>query len=391
MNYVSSFKKISRAKKLGVILVGAVLSSAVGIPAYMNVASAASLSDISDTIISSAPSTATNHTIVYTSYTAATAGQTIRIQFTPGNSGGATDEFTLPSFATSTDITISGPGPISEVANAAACDGTSAFQVYNSLVNNIASNRYIELTVCPTDTAPIGTYTIDLLNNRIVNPSTVNSYVVRVAGTQTDSADTRVAIVNTVTMSAKVDTIFTFTITGAATSTTVNGTTTSVATTPTQIAFNTLTPGTQKTAAQFLNVTTNAQNGFQVTVVQNQNLLSSTLADINTFIDDADTAVPVAWQSPANTLGANTTYGHYGVTSDDNALTAGDEFSAGAEPLWAGNIDTARQVMFHGAPADGILTGVGSTTVAYRIEIGTLQEAANDYNNTLTYVATPIF
>jgi hypothetical protein len=277
-----SFKNLSRSKKIGAFLIGTTLAWSVGLPLYIGTVSAASLSDISDTIVSSAPTVSTNHTIVYQSYTAATAGQTIRVQFSPGNSG-TTDEFGLASFATTTDITLSG-GSWVQVANIGACNGASAFQVYNSAVINNPGSRYIDLTVCTSDTVPAAAgYSIALTNSHVTNPTTVNSYVVRVAGTQTDSADTRVAIINTVTMSAKVDTSLTFTITGQATSTNINGTTTTLTTTATAIPFNTVTPGIVYTAAQRLNVATNAQNGFQVTVVQNQNLLSSSGADIDLF------------------------------------------------------------------------------------------------------------
>ncbi len=383
----SSFKKLSRSKKIGVFLIGTTLAWSVGLPLYIGSASAASLTDISDTIVSSAPSVATNHTIVYTSVTAVTAAQTIRIQFSPGNTGGAADEFLLTSFATTTDITVSG-GSLTQVANVGAC-GAGTAEVYNSLNNNVAGNRYIDLTVCPTDSIAPGTYTIALTNSHVINPSTVNSYVVRVAGTQTDSADTRVAIINTVTMTAKVDTSLTFTISGTATSTPANGTSTTFTTTATAIPFNTVAPNVIYTGAQRLNVATNAQNGFGVTVVQNQNLTSSTLADIDLFIDAAETAVPTAWVAPANTLGNENTFGHYGITSEDNSFP-GDTFGTG---LYAGNFNagTPLTVFFHGAPSDGTTVHVGSTTVAYQLQIGSLQEAANDYTNTLTYVATPIF
>lgn len=382
---LSSFKKLSQEKKLGGFLIATTLAWSLGLPFLVGTATAASLTNISDTIVSSAPSVATNHTIVYTSITAVAAAQTIRVQFSPGNSGGATDEFTLPSFATSTDITISGSVAVNEVANLGACSATGS-EVYNSAVNNIAGNRYTDFTVCTGDTVAPQIITISFINSKIVNPTTVNSYVVRVAGTQTDSADTRVAIVNTVTMSAKVDTSFTFTITGLATSTSVNGTTTEIATTATQIAFNTLTPGVKKTGAQRLNVTTNAQNGFIVTVVQNQNLVSSTLADIDLFKDASEVAVPTAWTQPLNTLGNADTYGHYGVTSEDD-LNA-NEFSASK---FAGNINTPRQVFSHNGPSNGIAVNIGETDVGFQVEIGPLQEAANDYSNTLTYVATPTF
>jgi hypothetical protein len=136
-----------------------------------------------------------------------------------------------------------------------------------------------------------------------------------------------------------------------------------------------------------LNVVTNAAFGYSVTVVEDQNLTSSTGADIDVFKDGAS-STPTAWTSPTNTLGNENTYGHLGVTSDDSVLSGGDEFGT---QLFSGEFGSPRQVMYHNAPADGVTAGVGSTTVAYKVEIGSLQEAGADYTNTLTYVATPIF
>lgn len=387
----SSFKKLSRSKKIGVFLIGTTLAWSVGLPLYIGTASAASLTDFSDLIVSSAPSVSTNHTLVYTtinSMVGSTNGTTT-IQFSPGNSGGASDEFLLASFATSTDFTISGSVAVTEVANAQSCTG-AASEVYNSFVNNVAGSRTISFAVCPGDTVAPQILTVSLINSHVTNPTTVNSYVVRVGGTQTDSADTRVAIINTVTMSAKVDTSLTFTITGQATSTNINGTTTTLTTTATAIPFNTVAVGGIYTAAQRLNVATNAQNGFQVTVVQNQNLLSSTGADIDLFKDAAETAVPAVWVAPTNVLGNENTFGHYGITTDDATLSGGDTFGTN---LWAGNfqVGSPLPVFWHNQPSDGLTANIGSTTVGYQIQIGSLQEAANDYNNTLTYVATPIF
>ncbi len=389
---VSSFKKISRAKKLGALLIGTTLAWSLGLPLYMGTASAASLTNIRDTIVDSHPGNSTNHVLVYTTINAmvGSTNGTTTIQFAPGNAGGAANEFLLTNFATSTDFAISGSVAVTEVANAQAC-GAPASEVYNSFVNNVAGSRIIGFAVCPGDTVAAQTLTVTLTGGtgRIINPSTPNSYVVRVAGTQTDSADTRIAIISNVTMTAKVDTTFTFTISGTATSTSANGTSTTFTTTATAIPFNTVAPGVIYTGAQFLNVTTNATNGFGVTVVQNQNLLSSTGADIDLFIDGAATAAPTAWQAPANTLGSPDTYGHYGLTSEDNTLPA-DTFGTG---LYVGDFGagTPRTVFYHSGPSNGIAQHSGSTTVAYQLQIGSLQEAANDYNNTLTYVATPIF
>jgi hypothetical protein len=213
---------------------------------------------------------------------------------------------------------------------------------------------------------------------------------VYITGSNGDVGDTRIAILSNVTVTAAVDTSFTFTVTGLATSTSVNGDTTTGSTTATSIPFGTITPGPggAKVMGQHLAVTTNASGGFSVTVVENQNLTSSTGADIDLFQDGAATAVPISWVSPAGTIGNENTYGHIGVTSADTTLSAGAEFSG---TKYAGNFNTPRQVFYNATPADGTTAGVGATDVAYKLEITSLQEAGSDYTNTLTYVATPTF
>jgi len=73
-----------------------------------------------------------------------------------------------------------------------------------------------------------------------------------------------------------------------------------------------------------------------------------------------------------------------------SSTTAPDEYGTN---LWAGNIDAPREVLYHAAPASGWSSteGQGWARVGYQVEIGTLQEAATDYTNTMTYVATPVF
>ena len=208
-------------------------------------------------------------------------------------------------------------------------------------------------------------------------------------GTWTDTGQARVAIIDDVVVTASVDTTLTFTITGVAIDTVVNGSaTTTGTTTATSIPFGTLSPGTTYRMAQDLSVSTNASNGFTVTVVADQTLTSGSGADINTFVNGDSTSTPIAWQSPAGTLGDDTTYGHWGVTSADSDLN-GDEFGT---DLYAGNFLSApREVFAHTGPADGSTADQGQTRVGYQIEVDNLQEAGTDYTATLTYVATPTF
>jgi hypothetical protein len=229
--------------------------------------------------------------------------------------------------------------------------------------------------------------------NKVTNPA-AGAYQITVGGTMADSGTTMVAIISTVTMTAAVSTAFTFTITGvAAGQTSANGesspSTTTVATTATSVPWGTLTAGAAnaETARQDLAVTTNATNGFTVTIQENQPLTAGTGAVIYNFANGTNTATPTAWSSPSKTIGSPMTYGHMGVTSSSTEGTS--EFISAK---YVGNIQAApRTIMSYSGPSDGTVNDKGLTQVGFKIEITSLQAAGNDYTNVLTYVATPVF
>jgi hypothetical protein len=206
-----------------------------------------------------------------------------------------------------------------------------------------------------------------------------------------DSGALRVATIDDVVVSAAVSTTFQFTIQGVALGQSVNGsaTTTATTTSATAINFGVLQPNVSKTNAQDLLVTTNARNGFVVTLIQDQNLTSASGADIDTFKNGSSTANPESWKTPENQLGYEQSYGHMGFTSEDSDLNT-NEFGT---DLWAGNLSSTspRQVFSHTGPADGQTPDIGRTRVGFQVQVQGLQEAGNDYTNSLTYVATPTF
>jgi hypothetical protein len=231
----------------------------------------------------------------------------------------------------------------------------------------------------------------------VTNPSTIGSYLFSIdTKTSLDVAiehsTFRVAIVNGVIVTASVEASLTFSILGMATSSeVVNGATLTGSSTMNAMAFGVLTPGVEKTLGQKLKVTTNATYGFTVTVQQDHNLLSSGGADIDSFNNGVEASTtPLAWGAnpPTNILGQENTYGHFGFTSQDASLSNGDPFGA---TLYKGfnNTDPV-EVMYHTGPADGLTPDIGTTTVAYSIQIGAMQEAG-DYSNTLTYLGTPTY
>ncbi len=230
------------------------------------------------------------------------------------------------------------------------------------------------------------------------NPSSEDSYLMQIktftsTGTEVDSGEARVAIVNSVTVTAHVPATLTFTISGVDASTTVETGKTNVTSTTTTIEFGTVNAGTQYVAAQRLEVHTNANYGFSVKVWQDQNLTNAMSNDINKF-KDGSTSTPQAWASPTATLGSANTYGHFGLRSDDDdndLLYAGQSVSYGTSD-WVGfpgdGTGSQVEVFKYNGPTDGSTQHTGWEYVEYSLEISALQEAG-DYSNTLTYICTP--
>ncbi len=318
---------------------------------------ATSYESISDTISDSDLSaTGVTHTIVASTTVDLAAGEYIQMVFPAGFTNIATSNLTCPG----SGVTASGTG------NTVECHYGSGL---------VAGNYTFTLT---------GT----------TNPSTGGGYKIRVysrnaSDEELEKGTAMVAIIDDVVVTATVDATLTFDIDGLATSTSINGVETTASSTYDTLAFGVLDVTSSSTMGQGLQVTTNAAYGYTVTVEQDQNLTANNGADIDSFIDgDAASTTAQSWQSPAGTLGDESTYGHFGVTSDDADLSGGDDYGSslyrgfyGTDPL---------EVMYHDGPADGLTANIGSTTVAYTIEIAALQEAG-DYTNTLTYICTPTY
>jgi hypothetical protein len=342
-------------------------------------AQAANLTSISDTLTDSNVSSVSNHTIQFTVPTSSpgvVAAGTIVVSFPAG--------FNVSAIAVGdVDFAING----AEQTLSTSASGATWGVATSSQNLTITSGTGV-VTAGQIVRIKVGTNAVSGTTgtHQVTNP-TAGSYEFVVTAGAADTGRTRVAILNNVLVTAVVDTSFVFTVAGLATSTAVNATTTTGSTTPTTIPFGTLVAGAIKTLGQQLSVTTNARNGFVVTVQQSQNLLSSTGADIDGFIDGAYTNTPTTWVAPTNSITNENTWGHWGLTSDDSDLNS-DEFGAA---LFVAASTTARQVFSHTGPADGTTVDKGTAKVGYNIQITPLQEAGNDYSTVLTYIATPTF
>lgn len=349
-------------------------------------AEAANVTSLSDTISDSAPAAASDHTLTFVTPTGVANGQTITVNFSSG-----------PFVVGSVDFTdvdvLDGATNLSVAANCASTQETSA----------VFSGTTLTITFCAGDGALIaarGTTTIKIGfnatfgvagNARLTNPS-AGSYQIALTAGVSDVGTTRVAIVAPVVVTAAVDTSFTFTVSGVAAGGSVNGELVTGSSTATSIPFGKLIANTASTVAQQLSVSTNASYGFAVTAKVDQQLTSSTGADIDGFSNGTYTTTPVSWTAPTANISNENTWGHWGLTSDDQTFGVTDPFDVGgAGQLFRSASTSPIEVFKHSGPADGTTQNIGKAKVGYKVEISPLQEAGSDYTATLTYVATPVF
>ena len=384
MNYTKFIEDSKLYKSISAFLIAVILMWACGMPAWINYASAANLTNVSDTIVDSDLSVQTNHTIVFTTPTGIVADDTnFTITFPAGFNMGSIDE---------DDIDVSG-SVTAELTTAADCTGAEEIgiaRVGQVITFQVCSGDGGDIVATETLTIEIGTHAdaSGVGANRIQNPGTAQSYEITIGGTMTDGGALRVAIIDDVVVTAAVSTRLTFTIEGVNAGVDINGHTTDATSTATSMPFGTLVVDTPKVVGQKLLVQTNANNGFTVTVAQDENLVSASTADIDLFANNDATSTPRTWISPSADVTDENTWGHYGITSEDQTLAGGDDFGS---QLYAGNIVTAREIFYHDGPANATAEHIGTTEIAIRMEVSSMQEAGNDYTNILTYVCTPIF
>ena len=345
-------KKIRKA--LTLVVVFSMMTSY----AYIPVVNAASLINVSDTLSTSAPSTLANHTVEFTTGIALDTNGYIEIEFQDAGFGviGALGDITCPGNGT---------------------EGTSTPRT----------------ALCTYDTDGLATSSFTAVINSITNP-TAGFYDVEIRTYLADtslqeSAKVKVAIVDTVTVTAHVDSTLTFNVVGVDSGTTINGALTTATSTATTTPFGDLDPASASIVGQQLEVTTNASAGFQVTVTQNSNFDTAAGAIIDSFIDGSGTTTPNSWIAPSGDLADETTWGHLGLTTDDDDGLGG-LVAYGSQEYTGLAVGTSTLIMTHTGPSSGSAEDKGQTSIAYAVQINALQEAG-DYETTLTYIATPTY
>lgn len=384
----------SLLQAIATVVVMTILLWSAGLPS-MQIADAANVITLSNTLSNTAPNAGSDHEIYFITPSGVGNTATITVDFSDGPFGiGSVDHTDVDVLNDTNDLVVED-----------TCSGGT-----EASANFIGTT--LEIVLCPGGGVSIptfGTTTIKIGENatfggdtgdadeQISNPAADGTRQIVITAGADDVGETRVFILPTVLVTASVDTEFTFTVDGVAAGVTVNtADVTGGDTTSTEIPFGKLEADTASTAAQQLTVETNAANGFVVTVIANQQLVAGNGADIDSFRNGNDESVPVEWELPIPVLGDDDTYGHWGITSDDPTLSAtllADPFEAGGVGGFFAAASTTQglEVFRHDGPTDGSGVGQGTTMVGYKVGISTLQEAADDYQATLTYVATPVF
>lgn len=225
--------------------------------------------------------------------------------------------------------------------------------------------------------------------NYIDNPIIEGSYGIIITSHQSadgsgnfvEYKDMRVAITKSVMISATVPQTLTFIVSGVGMGQIVNGAVTNVATNAVNVNFGTLLGAGQRIGAQDLSVSTNATDGYTVTIEYNNPLKSG----IYTISDWTGTnSSPTTWVAPTGSPN-----GYFGYTTNDNNLR-NVIINRFIPNKWAGNWSSPKEVMYHDGPADGVSPNSGKVRVGFRLGVTDWQESGT-YTSIVTYVCTPSF
>jgi len=222
-------------------------------------------------------------------------------------------------------------------------------------------------------------YSLTVVNYPIINPQapvgyTAGTYTsltqiismndMSVSAQNSEQKTAVVAIGKGLTVTASVDPTLTFSVTGVASSTAfyTDNSTVSTVSNPDACSFGTLTPNAPKVCLFNLNINTNADNGYAIYVVQDQDMTFNGNS-IKAFKDGArvDDATSTLWTSPLLA-----TFGHLGYSSNDTSV-----FAATSTALWAGipAIATASQApVITGLVANSAAPGNDTYVYALKVE-----------------------
>ena len=374
---------------LSVVLIVSLLAlTGVFIFTKQNTVNAAALTDLSDTLNQSAPTATSNHTIVFTTPTGVAAGETITVTFDSAFSTSSGLDFN--DMDLSGDV--SGEKTLANVASGATWGATTSGDIvvqFTSSSGTFTAGEVITIEI--GDNATEGATGDSYITNPTKSAAAgiADIYTVAIAGTQTDSGDMLIAIVEGVAVSVTIDESLTFIVTSTL-GTTCDSTfadVTEINTTASTVPFGAQSsPNTFIHGCQDLSVSTNASSGYAV-VAQTDTSLKSGSNLINSGICDG-----TCTETATDTWGdANNNGFAYSSTGTDSVITSTGDYrtfaciGATTTDCLPGGGETAQNVMTNAAPVNN-----STMTLEYKLSFSGTQ-AAGTYSNTVTYIATPTF
>ncbi|MFH1601465.1 MAG: hypothetical protein ABIB61_00730 [Candidatus Shapirobacteria bacterium] len=240
----------------------------------------------------------------------------------------------------------------------------------------------------------------------IINPSATTGHTAGTADTYSiivdnldanytaiDSTTTKVAVIESVRVTATVDPTISFSIAGIAIGETACGNALDVTSTATTVPFGSLSIGSFADLAQNLTVSTNADGGYAVTALENNQLtmVGATAPEIPDTPGDNTTASHTQTDEWVSTdtkgfgyslenVDANTAAFEYTSTDDDcDGVFCAKQFADASATQ-------AHQTIFY----SGTVADNENAYVCYRAIVSSTQQAG-DYWNAITYRATATF
>ncbi len=348
-----------------------ILSIVVGASVvHVELAFAASLSSLSDTLSSVKVSALSNHTIQFVTPTGVTAGQNISITFPNG--------WTLGSLnASSTDFATSTSASCSGFSDALLKDGAASTLTWGVATTSQSLTLTSGTAVIPANRCVqirIGTNAVFQASGtqQITNPASATSSIISIAGTFGDTGTITVNIINddTVSMTGTVNQSLSFVI---STSTIYFGT---LGTGGAKFASSTNTAGdATETIAHTLAVGTNAPSGFSLTV-RGQTLTSQ---------QNASNTIDAIGGTAASSTPTFEQFGFRASESGGTAVTVSAPYSFATSYGYAATA-TSSSLLAVGTGA----TPVSTLSLRYLTNVAAITEAGT-YAANLVYVATANF
>jgi len=360
-----------------------------------NTAKATAIQSASDTLNNSAPSATSNHTIQFTLGEALDAGESITVTFPVGFATTTGLDFNDFDLATGT---ITGDETLGNTASGdtwgATTTGTGAGTTtitFTSGSRTIATNTVVYIQIGNNATAGAAGDSYIQNPTKSAAAGTADVYTVSIAGTNPNSGNMLIAIVEGVAVSVTIDESLSFAVTSTlnADCDTKFSTLAGPDSTASTVPFGTVTSAnTFYHACQDLSVSTNASSGYAVTTQTNTSLKTGAGVLINNGICDG-----TCTETATDTWGTATNNGFaYSATGTDSAFagTATDYRTfactgATTTDCLPGGGETAQNIMTNSAPVNN-----STATIEYKLSFSGTQ-AAGTYSNTVTFIATPTF